>query len=164
MWGCNISQNWIERPPKKKKKKNSNSWTGNDLRKAAALITQLDQRLWFRNWTDTRHRLRLNQTLPLHNCNTQCLSATCSQFAIRPMRQWRGGQRGRKPYFWRRRDPCGGGGDQGTTLLQPQKPATIYYSSLWSTFTFCNAILRMSNLTRTSLWSVRERDVNGVGR
>ena len=72
MWGCNVSQNFVERLPKKELQELERKWPHSE-----ALITQLDQRDADCDFTirPTRHRLRLNQPLPctiaLHNAFQQ---------------------------------------------------------------------------------------------
>ena len=145
-----------------------------------ALITQLDRRDADCDFTirPTRHRLRLNQTLPcaiaLHNAFQQPApnpqSDTNETVA--------GGQRGRKPYFWRRRDPCGALAGApytvGTTLdsfnhsnLPPYISLHFDEPRLSGTIQY-NAQDAKTDKTDTSLVGDqrigRNRDVNAVGR
>ena len=108
--------------------KNSNCWTGSDLRKSPAPITQFRSAIVISQLdTDktpiaTQSVPPLHNYAPLHNCAAQLCSLAqlrCSMLFssnLLPIRNqtvagWtevdRGGQRGRKHYFWRRRDPCG---------------------------------------------------------
>ena len=89
-------------------RKNCKSWKGSDLTQKRSLHNQIDETLIVISQSDRQDTdcdsirpslAQLRCTMPFNN-----LLPIRNQT---PMRQWRGGQRGRKPYFWRRRDPCG---------------------------------------------------------
>ena len=123
MWGCNVFTEpcWTKTCQENDETKNSRSWKGSDLRKA--LITQLDQRDADCDFAirPTRHRLRLNQSLPVAQlCWTNPFQQAAPNSQSDTNETVAGWTKGPKPLFMEAQRPL-----WSSTLWGPVEPYTV---------------------------------------